>query len=222
MTSPAEAGWTGTASRQAALAAPARDLHRTVLRRFLGSGTAPTLSWVRLAAAELGLSDSAVAELEAADLVHFDGELVSVAYPFSGTPTRQQVELDGFPAVYAICAIDALGIPAMARRNGRIAAVDPRDGAPMVVSVKGAGEAGGGQWRWTPAGVAVVYGRTADCGTECGSWETMCPHTTFHASRDSARAYLADRDGIEGEVLSQQAAVKLAERIFGPLLGGRV
>ncbi len=220
MSSPEEAGWMGSASRQAALAAPVRDLHRAALRRFLDTGAAPTLSWVRLAAAELGLGDPAVAELEAADLVHFDSQVVAVAYPFSGRPTRQQVELDGFPAVYAMCAIDALGIPAMARRDGRITAVDPSDGTPVVVSVKGAGEAGGGRWRWTPASAAVVYGRTADCGTECGSWETMCPHTTFHASRDSAQAYLAAQDGIEGEILSREAAVKLAERIFGPLLGG--
>ena len=67
-----------------------------------------------------------------------------MAYPFSGSPTRQQVELAGFPAVWAMCAIDALGVPVMAGRDGRIAAVDPRDGAPVVVSVKGAGEAGGG------------------------------------------------------------------------------
>ena len=216
MTTPEGAGWTGSASRQAALAAPVRDLHRAVLRRFLDAGAAPTLGWVRLAAAELGLGDPAVAELEAADLVHFDGEMVAVAYPFSGRPTRQQVELDGLPAVYAMCAIDALGIPAMVRRDGRITAVDPSDGTPVVVSVRGR------QWRWTPADAAVVYGRTADCGTECGSWETMCPHTTFHASRDSAQAYFAARDGIEGEVLSQEGAVKLGERIFGLLLGGPI
>ena len=35
---------------------------------------------------------------------------------------------------------------------------------------------------------AAITARTADCGTECGSWERMCPHTTFHASRDSAQA----------------------------------
>jgi alkylmercury lyase len=160
MTPPEDAGWTGTARRQEALAAPVRDLHRAVLRRFLDVGAAPTLGWVRLAAAELGPGDPAVAGLEAADLVHFDGEVVAVAYPFSGVPTGQQVELDGFPAVYAMCAIDALGIPAMAGRDGRITAVDPRDDAPVVVSVRG------GRWRWVPAGAAVVYGRTADCGTD--------------------------------------------------------
>jgi hypothetical protein len=220
MTFPHEARWIGSASRQAALAAPVRDLHRAVLRRFLDAGAAPTLSWVRQAAAGLGLGDSAVAELAAADLVHSDGEVVTVAYPFSGPPTRQQVELDGFPAVYAMCAIDALGIPAMAGRDGRITAIDPGDGAPVVVSVKGAGEAGGGRWRWTPAGAVVVLARAAGCGTGRGAWEALCPNTTFHASRDSAQDYLSARRGIEGKILDQQAAVESGERNFGPMLGG--
>jgi hypothetical protein len=85
MTSPDEA-WIGSASRQAALAAPVRDLHRAVLRRFLDTGTAPALDWLRQAARELGNGDSAVAELEAADLVHLDGEQVAVACPFPARP----------------------------------------------------------------------------------------------------------------------------------------
>ena len=216
MTSPDQLWPGGSAKRQAALPAPLRDLHRAVLRRFLETGTAPTLNWVRRAAGGPGLGDFAVTRLEAADLVHFSGGMVAVAYPFSGTPTRQQVELDGFPAVYAMCAIDALGIPAMAGRDGRIAATDPRDGAPVVVSVRR------GKWRWTPAEAAVVCGRAADCGTECGSWEMMCPHTTFHASRGSAQAYLAAHADIDGEILDQDAAIERGRRNFGPLLGGSV
>jgi alkylmercury lyase len=117
------------------------------------------------------------------------------------------------PAVHAMCAIDALGLPAMAGSDGQITATDPHDGAPVQVSVQGS------TWRWTPPEAVVVYGRTADCGTGCGSWEAMCPHTTFHASRDSAQAYLAARPGIDGEILGQQAAIDLGRRIFGPLLG---
>jgi hypothetical protein len=222
MTSPEEDFWIGSASRQAALAAPARDLHRAVLRRFLDTGAAPALDWVREAASELGLGDPAVAELQAADLVHLDGGVVTVAYPFSGTPTRQQVELDGFPALYAMCAIDALGLPAMVRRDGRIAATDPRDGAPVVVSVKGTAQAGGGTWTWIPDGAVVVFALAKDCGTDCTSWETMCPHTTFHASRGSAQAYLAARSDLEGHILDQQAAVERGKRNFGSLLGGPV
>jgi hypothetical protein len=147
-----------------------------------------------------------MADLEAADLVHAANGVVSVAYPFSGMPTRQQVEFDGFPAVYAMCAIDALGIPAMTGRDGRIAAVDPRDGAPVVVSARG------GQWRWTPATAVVVFATNRGCGTDCGSWEVMCPNTTFHASRDSAQAYLAARGDIDGQILDQDAAVERGRR----------
>jgi len=214
MTQPGKPGWIGSASRQAALPGPLRELHRAVLRRFLATGDPPAAGWIAGAAAGLGLGDSAVAELEAADLVHAANGVAAVAYPFAGTPTGQQVELDGFPAVYAMCAIDALGIPAMAGRDGRITATDPRDGAPVVVSVRG------GQWRWAPATSVVVFGSTRDCGTDCQSWQVMCPNTTFHASRDSARAYLAARSDIDGQILDQDAAVERGRRNFGPLLGG--
>ena len=162
MTQPDEPGWIGSARRQAALPGPLRELHRAVLRRFLQTGNPPATGWIVGAAAGLGLSDSAVAELEAADLVHTANGVVSIAYPFSGTPTRQQAELDHFPAVYAMCAIDALGIPAMTGRDGRITAADPRDGAPVVVSVRG------GQRRWTPATAVVVFGSIRDCARTAG------------------------------------------------------
>src|SRR5262249_58871257 len=72
--------------------------------------------------AEDGIRDWSVTGVQTcalpiSDLVHAANGVVAVAYPFSGMPTRQQVELDGFPAVYAMCAIDALGIPAMAGRD---------------------------------------------------------------------------------------------------------
>ena len=38
MTQPEEPGWMGSASRQAALPGPLRELHRTVLRRLLQTG----------------------------------------------------------------------------------------------------------------------------------------------------------------------------------------
>jgi alkylmercury lyase len=212
MTDPNELWRGGSAERQACIPAPLRGLHRATLRQFLQTGAPPTAVWITGTAADLGLDAAALADLEAADLVRTADGRVTVAYPFSGTPTRQRVELDGFPGVYAMCAIDALGLPVMAGRDGQITATDPHDGAPVQVSVRGR------TWTWTPPGAVVVYGRTIDCGTDCGSWEVMCPHTTFHASRDSAQAYLAARPGIDGEILGQQAAIDLGRRIFGPLL----
>ena len=202
------------AGRQARLPGPLRDLHRAVLRRFLETGAAPTARWVRQAAADLGLDASAVDELAAADAVHTANEVVTVAYPFSGTPTPHRVELDGLPAVYAMCAIDALGLPAMTGRDGQITSADPHDGTPVLVSVRN------GTWTWDPPGAVVVAGRTTDCGTDCGSFEAMCPNTVFHASRESAQAYLAGRGDLDADILSQDTAIKAGRLNFGALLGG--
>jgi alkylmercury lyase len=202
------------ASRQERLAGPLRRLHRAVLRRFLQTGSPPTARWVRQAAAQEGLDASALDELSAADAVHVANGVVAVAYPFSGTPTAQRVELDGLPAVYAMCAIDALGLPAMAARGGRITSADPHDGTPIVVSVRG------GTWSWAPAGAVVVAGRATGRGTECSSFEVMCPNTAFHASPESARAYLAGHGGLDAEILDAGTAIECGRLNFGTLLTG--
>jgi hypothetical protein len=200
------------ADRQCRLTPPLRGLHRAVLRRFLQTGAAPTARWVRQAAADLGLPGSAPGELEAADAIHIKNGIVTVAYPFSGIPTPHRVELDGLPAVHAMCAVDALGLPIMAGRDGLITSADPHDGTPIEVSVRD------GAWSWTPAYAVVVMARAADCGTECGSFETVCPNTVFHASRQSAQAYLAVRDGLDAQILDQGTAIERGRRNFGALL----
>jgi Alkylmercury lyase len=202
------------AGRQERLPGPLRGLHRAVLRRFLATGVPPTARWVLQAAAETGLDATALDELSAVDAVHVVNGVVAVAYPFSGTPTAHRVELDGLPAVYAMCAIDALGLPAMAGRDGRITSADPLDGAPIEVTVHD------GTWSWTPAGTVVVAGRATGCDTECSSFEAMCPHTVFHASPESARAYLASHGSLDAQVLDAGTAVECGRLNFGTLLTG--
>jgi len=200
------------AGRQERLPGPLRELHRAVLRRFLATGAPPTARWMRQTAADAGLDASAVDELAAADAVHISNGVVTVAYPFSGTPTPHRVELDGLPAVYAMCAIDALGLPAMTGRDGQITSADPADGTPIQVTVYN------GTWSWTPATAVVVAGRAADCGTECGSFEVMCPNTAFHASPQSAHAYLASHTGLDAQILDAGTAIEAGRLNFATLL----
>lgn len=202
------------AGRQEGLPGPLRDLHRAVLRRFLGAGAPPTARWLRQAAEDQGLDASAVDQLSAADAVHVANGIVAVAYPFSGTPTPHRVELDGLPPVYAMCAIDALGLPLMAGRDGRITSADPADGTPIQVTVHD------GTWTWTPARTVVAAGRATDCGTECSSFEVLCPHTVFHASPESARAWLASRGNLDAQILDQRTAIESGRRNFATLLTG--
>jgi hypothetical protein len=198
--------------RQQRLPGPLRDLHRAVLRRFLATGAPPTARWLRQAAADAGLGASAADQLAAADAVHVVNGVVAVAYPFSGTPTPHRVALDGLPAVYAMCAIDALGLPAMTGRDGQITSADPHDGTPIAVSSRG------GTWSWAPATAVVAAGRATDCGTECNSFEAMCPNTVFHASAETARAYLASHSGLDAQILGQDTAIEYGRLNFGTLL----
>jgi alkylmercury lyase len=202
------------AGRAERLPGPLRDLHRAVLRRFLETGAPPTARWLRQVAADAGLGASAVDQLAAADAVHVANGLVAVAYPFSGTPTPHRVELDDLPAVYAMCAIDALGLPLMAGRDGQITSADPHDGTPIVVTARD------GTWSWTPSSAVVVAGRATDCGAGCGSFEAMCPHTIFHASAESARAWMTRHGGLDAQILDQDTAVECGRRNFGALLTG--
>ena len=108
----------------------------------------------------------------------------------------------------------SIGLPAMAGRDGRITSADPADGTPIEVTVRD------GAWSWTPSGTVVVAARVVGCGTDCGSFEVMCPHTAFHASRPSARAWLAGHGGLDAEILDQETAIECGRVNFGTLLTG--
>jgi hypothetical protein len=77
-----------------------------------------------------------------------------------------------------------------------------------------------GAWSWIPAGTVVVAACAADRGTDGGSFEVMCPRTVFHASRPSARAWLAGHGGPDAEILDQDAAIECGRLNFGTLLTG--
>ena len=210
---PAKAGLARFASGSIAARGPLRELHQAVLHRFLEAGAPPAERWLRQAAADAGLDGTAVDALAAADAVHLVNGVVAVAYPFSGTPTPHRVRLDGLPAVYAMCAIDALGLPLMAGRGGRITSADPNDDTPIEVTVRSA-------VCWDPAGTVVVAGRATDCGAGCGLFEVMCPNTALHASAGSARAWLSGHGGLDAEILDQDTAVECGRLNFAGLLTG--
>ncbi|GGM41279.1 hypothetical protein GCM10012275_10360 [Longimycelium tulufanense] len=200
----------GTADRQATLPAPLRELHQRVLRHFLVTGAAPTMACLREAAGFLGLDvGDAVTTLANADLVHTDDHQITVAYPFSGTPTPHVVAVNGCSTVHAMCAIDALGVPPMTGRDGTITSADVYTGARVHV------EHHAGQWYFTPEDVAILMAQTGQDGpSSC----CTCPHINFHISPLTATAYLAARPDLHGVALDQRRAIALATHLFGPLL----
>jgi hypothetical protein len=148
---------------------------------------------------------------------------IAVAYPFSAKPTRHRVQLGrtGTAAeqdtdaveVYAMCAIDALGIAAMLGTDTRIESVDVTSGQPITVTMPS--PTTGETSRWEPAEAVVFIGADAIGGP---SADCCCDYLNFFTSLAAARAWTATHPHVPGQILSQAEAEELGTRLFGSLL----
>ena len=189
--------------RSATLPRAAYRFYRDVLLRFAQGGGPPERAALRRLAQrfDVGLEDM-LARLAAQDLVQRDpaSGAITAAYPFSGVPTPHRVALvparaDTPPTeVYAMCALDALGIPLMLGREAAITSADPLTGEVVRVhlrraeaeSVSQSAEAGLPGWHvaWEPA-MVVVYARPEDDACDDGAMAALCrcPVTTSSPRR---------------------------------------
>jgi hypothetical protein len=189
-----------------------RDLYRWILRAFAEHGS-PPVDQLFDVASSLGLdAERALARLAEEDLVHRDPQdsAIVVAYPFSGTPTAHRVRLDGGSHVYAMCAVDALGIPFMLDEPAEISSRDPLSGEEIAMRVEP-----GVALDWRPQSAVVLWGGTSSDGPSAA---TCCQFVHFFSSAESARAYMAERPQMTAEVLAMPAAAEAGKAIFGDLL----
>ncbi|WP_240617226.1 organomercurial lyase MerB [Nocardioides speluncae] len=189
-----------------------RVVHQEVLRHFARTGRAPSLADLEPATAGSDRSTRDVlSALHDADALRLgiDGDIV-VAYPFSATPTRHRVRVESGAEVYAMCAIDALGISAMLGRDTLITSVDPVTGETITVTMTAA--AGG---TWSPAAAVAFIGASAECGP---SADCCCDYLNLFVDRASAAEWIAKHPDIPGEVLTQPEAEHLGASLFGSLL----
>lgn len=188
-----------------------RAVHQAVLRSFVHTGTAPGTPSLATYAAPFEVPE-VLAELADGDFVCLDQNgQVTAAYPFSAVPTPHRVRISGEASVFAMCAIDALGISAMTGHPVVIESADPSTGEPVIVQVDG------GTSNWNPATAVVYVGRTAD---RCAgpSAAVCCDYMNFFAARASASAWAALHPEISGAILSQVRALQTGIGIFGQLL----
>jgi hypothetical protein len=194
------------------LSGPARQVHQAVLGAFARTGQPPARGELeRLARSHGAGPGAALAELAEADVMAFtaDGE-IRAAYPFSPVRTPIQVSWAGGPAVYAMCAIDALGMSAMLGRPVTITAAEPGTGRVITVS------ADGDRARWQPR-TAVVFAGSA--GDACRpSADCACGYINFFATARAARAWARRHPEVTGRLLTRQGALGIGIAEFGALL----
>jgi len=188
-----------------------RAVHQAVLRSFAHTGVAPGLPSLASHAAPFELS-RVLDELADGDFLCLDqdGQITAV-YPFSAVPTRHRVRISGGPAVFAMCAIDALGVSAMTGVPVVIESADPFTGEPVTVHVDGSAGT------WDPATAVVYVGRTGD-GCAGPSASVCCGYMNFFATGAAAAAWAASHPQITGGILGQARALQTGMGIFGQLL----
>jgi hypothetical protein len=200
------------AARASQLSPAARQLHQAVLAAFTATGQPPPAADLeRLIRPGTGEPDRVRAELTGADLLAFTprGE-IRAAYPFSPAPTPIRVRWDGGPDVYAMCAIDALGMSAMLGRPVTITAAEPGTGRPITVTVEAR------RARWAPRTAVVFAGDTGDRG--CPSADRCCGYISFFTTGRAARAWARRHPEITGTVLRRDGALRIGVDTFGAQL----
>jgi len=188
-----------------------RAMHQAILRAFASTGRPPTRGELDQITADTGTSvDAVLLSLHEGDAIRLapDGT-IAVAYPFSATPTRHRVRIADRIHVYAMCAVDALGIAAMLGQDTAISSVDRTTGQPITVVTTG------GRTTWEPASAVVFLGANAGGGP---SADCCCDYLNFFADASAAHAWAVRHPQVPGQILTQAEAEDLGTRLFQPLL----
>lgn len=188
-----------------------RRVHRAILRGFATTGRAPEPAELDPLTSGTGHTTvevlAALRDLDAIQLT--PAGRVAVAYPFSATPTRHRVRLPDGIEMYAMCAVDALGMSAMLGQDVRIDSADAATGEPVAVTMT-AGRTG-----WEPETAVVFIGASAGDGP---SADCCCDYLNFFTDHASATTWAAAHPQIPGQILTQSAAEDLGRQLFQPLL----
>jgi len=112
--------------------------------------------------------------------------------------------------VFAMCAVDALGMSAMLDRPVHITATEPGTGEVVTVEVDHDAA------RWTPDTAVVYAGATA--AACCPSADRSCRYINFFTTPQAASAWAERHPDVIGAVLEKRAAVAAGVAEFESLL----
>jgi hypothetical protein len=189
-----------------------RAVQQAVLRAIAGSGAPPEVAELDRIAAPFGRGGAEVLrELAAADHLTLDADgRPRAVYPFSVVASRHRVQIEDGPAVWAMCAVDALGIAPMLGRAVSIESSDPITCEPIRVRAAPAAPA-----EAEPPGTVVhLAARAGDGPAE----RVCCDVINFFATAHSAARWAAVHPDVRGEIVSLADAAQVGRAIFADLL----
>jgi len=189
-------------------------VHRYILATFATTGHAPTLEAIQaqFALASVEEADALVTELEARGCLHRNvGDRgITHAYPFSTEPTPHRVYLAGGPQVYAMCAVDALGMPLMLKRDAEIHSCCRQCQDAVTVHIHHEEVT-----HRSPAGLVVWLPSVPG---KCVAATDLCPSLNFFCSGAHLDQWRAAYPDTHGQTLTLEQALVGGRKTFAPLL----
>ncbi len=192
-----------------------KQVHREIIREFPIRGRALTIDELAEILKHLSVADirQALNDLEKEDAIfrdHKDGEIVAV-YPYSPSKTKHRVTFDDGTKVWAMCAIDALGIHFMTKQDITIDSVSQQSGYAIRIRLEK-----GKVSQVEPSEIAV-WNITKRKG-ERHDAITSCPGTNFIIHGETPGQCEQSNDMNNGELISLSDAIKKSIRFFGNLM----
>ncbi len=187
-------------------------VRKAILQGFADEGKAPGVQDLAHALGlPLAVVRAACRTLAAADLIVWQDEKAHIisAYPFSGSQRAHQVLLEGHTTRYAMCAIDALGIPFMLGQGARIRSACFFCHTPVIVDIAD------GLLQGASPSTLVVWLSEQD---GCCHAEVRCPLMNFFCEEAHLQAWHATSPQESGISLSVLEALEVGKAAFGALL----
>ncbi|HSX79279.1 MAG TPA: alkylmercury lyase family protein, partial [Candidatus Saccharimonadia bacterium] len=149
--------------------------------------------------------------LAAADLIVWQDDKAHIvsAYPFSGSQTAHEVLLGGHTTRYAMCAIDALGMPCMLGQAACIHSACFFCHTPVTIDI-----AGGLLQEVAPSTLVVWFSEQDGC---CVA-EVRCPVMNFFCEEAHLQAWHTTTPQERGRSLPVEEALEVGRAAFGTLL----
>jgi hypothetical protein len=187
-------------------------VRKAILKTFADEGHAPSMQGLtRTLGLPLASVLAACRTLAAADLIIWQDDKAHIvsAYPFSGSQTAHEVLLAGHTRRYAMCAIDALGMPCMLGQEARIRSACFFCHTPVTVVIAD------GLLQGVSPSTLVVWLSEQD---GCCVAEVRCPVMNFFCEEAHLQAWHTTTPQETGRSLPVLEALEVGRAAFGALL----
>lgn len=189
------------------------EARKFILKWIARTGKPPAYEDIRggLGISSIGEVKPIVAKLHTADILfEKNGKIIS-AYPFSTVESRHRIIFNDGHAVYALCAIDALGAHFMLGEDITIESTCPECNEELKIRMRN-----GHIVSQVPNGIVVYLSNEDDCGRVV---QTCCPFINFFCSEVHLDQWKWENPRFKnGEHYALGEALEYGNRIFGDLL----